>query len=119
MLIELRLNSSCSHGLVAVRTRPDNTQDLTGYRCKWLPPEDREQQAQQDAENDAGDNGKIERGMSALDPNVAGQPSQPLRHEPAPHRQSHQRGHHANDGDEFAKLAHYPKSCANRAEAQA
>src|SRR5215469_14152882 len=76
---------------------------------KWLPPEDREQQAQQDAENDAGDNRKIERGMSALDPNVAGQPSQPLRHEPAPHRQSHQRGHYANDGDEFPQLAHIQK----------
>src|SRR6266480_4698581 len=32
MLIELSLNSFCSHGLVGVRTRLDNAQDQTGHR---------------------------------------------------------------------------------------
>jgi hypothetical protein len=57
--------------------------------------------------------------MFALDPNVAGQSSQPFRRKPAPHHEPHQRDDHTNNGDEFAQLAHYSKSCANRAEAQA
>jgi len=82
-------------------------------------PEDREQQAQQDAENDAGNDGKIKRSVFALDPDVAWQSSQPLWHKSTPHHQPNQRDDHTNDGDEFAHLAHYSKSCANRAEAQA
>src|SRR4030095_16420367 len=55
----------------------------------------------------------------ALDSNVAGQSSQPLRRKPAPHHQPDQGGNYTNDDDEFDQLAHHSKSCANRAEAQA
>ncbi len=57
--------------------------------------------------------------MFALDANVAGQASQPPRHKAAPHHQPDKRDDYTYDGDEFAQLAHYSKSCANRAQAQA
>ena len=84
-----------------------------------LAPEDRQQQAQENAQDYAGDDGKIKRRMFTLDPDVAGQTPEPVRRKPAPHHQPHQRDDHTYDGDEFAQLAHYSKSCANRAEAQA
>jgi hypothetical protein len=131
MLIELSLNSFCSHGPVGrshtaeQRARSDGPQARGYSACALraiensLAPEDRQQQAQENAQDDAGYDGKIKRRMFTLDPNVAGQPSQPLRRKSAPHHQSQQRDDHANDGNEFAQVAHYPKSCANRAKAQA
>ena len=57
--------------------------------------------------------------MFALDPNVAGQSTQPFWRETAPQHQSYQCGDDADDHDELSKFAHYSKSCANEAEAQA
>ena len=57
--------------------------------------------------------------MFALDPNVTGQPAQPLRRETAPHDQTQKRHDDANDYDELSKFAHHSKSCANHAEEQA
>jgi hypothetical protein len=81
--------------------------------------EEPEEQTEHDAENDAGDDGEIKRGMPALDPNVAGQSAQPFRRETAPHHQSNECGNHTDDHDEFSQLAHHAKSCVIHAEAQA
>jgi len=81
--------------------------------------EKRQQQAQDNAENDAGDDGKIKCGMFPLDSDIPGQSSQPFWSEAAPHHQSYQRRDDTDDHDEFAQLAHNSKSCVNRAKAQA
>ena len=81
--------------------------------------EDRKKQTQHNAENDARDDGKIKCGMLALDPDVAGQSSQPFWRKTSPHHQSHQRRDHTEDHDESAQLPHHSKSCADRAKAQA
>jgi len=44
--------------------------------------------------------------MFALDPNVAGQSTQPFWRETAPHDQTHERRDYANDDNEFAQFAH-------------
>lgn len=59
--------------------------------------EKRQEQAQDNAENDAGDDRKIKYRMLPLDPDIARQSSQPFRRETAPHHQSHQRGDHTDD----------------------
>jgi hypothetical protein len=98
---------------------------LFGVRCvlaSLLTPEDREErekQAERNAQNDAGDDGKIERGMFALDPNVAGQSAQPFWREAAPHHQTNERGNCAHDYDELSKVTHRSKSCANQPNEQA
>jgi hypothetical protein len=77
--------------------------------CVKSAPEDREErqkQTQDNAENDAGNDGKIERGMFALDPNVARQSAEPFRRDTAPHHEAHEHRDHANDHDEFAQFAH-------------
>src|SRR6266496_1364038 len=76
---------------------------------KWSASEDRQKQAEHDAQNDAGDDGKIKCGMFALDPDVAGQSSQPFRCEAAPDYQSHQRHDYADDKHEFSELTHRVK----------
>ena len=81
--------------------------------------EKRQQQAQDNAENDAGDDGKIKCRMFPLDSDIPGQSSQPFWSEAAPHHQSYQRRDDTDDHDEFAQLAHNSKSCVNRAKAQA
>jgi hypothetical protein len=81
--------------------------------------EEREKQTKHDAENDAGDDWEIKRGMLALDPNVAGQSAQPFRRDTTPHQQPNECGNHTDDHDEFSQLAHHAKSCAIQAEAQA
>ena len=49
-----------------------------------LPAEEGEDQAQDDANNNAGDDREIERGVSPLNPDVAGQTAQPTGAEAAP-----------------------------------
>jgi hypothetical protein len=92
-----------------------------GRRVKSTPEdrEKRQKQTQDNADNDAGDNGKIKRGVFALDPNVAGQAAQPFWRETAPHHQSYQCGDHADDYDQLSEFPHLSKSCANQSEAQA
>jgi hypothetical protein len=68
--------------------------------------EERENQAEHDAQNNAGNDGKIERRMFALDSNVAGQSAQPFWRETAPHHQTHKRRGYANDHDELSQFAH-------------
>jgi hypothetical protein len=80
---------------------------------------EREDQAQKDAENDAGDDGKIKRRMFALDANIAGQSAQPFWREAAPHHQPDKRRGDADDHDESSQFAHHSKSCVNQTEAQA
>jgi hypothetical protein len=68
--------------------------------------EKRQKQTQDNAENDAGNDRKIERGMFALDPDIAGQSAQPFWRETAPHHQTYEGHDHANDHNEFAQFAH-------------
>jgi hypothetical protein len=132
MLIESLLDSSGSQGLWGVRTWLDNSQGQKGHtsvatasetcRNKTLPAEDREErqkQTQDNADNDAGDDGEIKRGVFALNTNVARQPAKPSRRETAPHDQADQCGDHADNDDEFSQFAHHSKSCANQTDAQA
>src|SRR5438552_3920282 len=76
---------------------------------KWSASEDRQKQAEHDAEDDAGNNGEIKCRMFALDPDVAGQSSQPFRCEAAPDYQSHQCHDYADDDHEFSELTHRVK----------
>ena len=78
--VEFDLNSLCNHGPVrrshiARRgARSEGEQDCP--KTEQSAPENREErqnQTQENAQNDAGNDGKIERGMLALDPDVAGQ----------------------------------------------
>ena len=103
MLFELGCDTFCSHGPLgrshiarqgARSTGPQvrgySTQDVRPIG-KGSAPEDREErqkQTQDNAQNDAGHDGKIERRMFALDPNVAGQSAQPFWRETAPHHQA-------------------------------
>ena len=80
---------------------------------------EREDYSQKDAENDAGDDGKIERGMFALDANIPGQSAQPFWHQTAPHHHTDKHRSNADDHDESSQFAHHSKSCANQTEAQA
>jgi len=48
------------------------------------PTKDRQDQAEQNADEDAGDEGKIEGGVLALDPDVTRQTPQPFRGKSAP-----------------------------------
>ena len=47
--------------------------------------------------------------MLALDPDIAGQPSQPFRRETAPQSQAYECCDYADDHDEFSELAHREK----------
>jgi hypothetical protein len=66
-----------------------------GVRCflaSLSTPENREErqnQTKDNAQNNTGNDRKIERRMFALDPNVAGQSAQPFWRETAPHHQTH------------------------------
>jgi hypothetical protein len=86
--------------------------DAFGVRCvlaSFSTPENREErqnQTQDNAENNAGNDGKIERRMFALDTNVTWQSAQPFWRETAPHHQTHQRRDYANDHDELSQFAH-------------
>ena len=78
------------------------------------PTKDRQDQAEQNADDDAGDEGKIKGGVLALDPNITGQPSQPFRREPAPHHQTHERDDDTDDDCKLPKVAHtVGESCAD------
>jgi len=92
------LDSCCSHGpvgrshMAGQLARSERPQPVaTAFKAATLKisaPEDREKrqkQTQDNAQNDAGNDGKVERGMFALDPNVAGQSAEPLRRETTPH----------------------------------
>jgi hypothetical protein len=67
---------------------------------------DRHQQTKHDADNDAGDNGEIENGTSALDSNIAWETAQPVRAEPAPQGEAENEDRPSKQDEEFAKLAH-------------
>lgn len=81
--------------------------------------EEREQQAKHNAHDDAGHDGKIERGMFALDANVTRQSAQPFWREAAPHQQPYQHDNQTDDYEDFSKFAHDSKSCANQPKEQA
>ena len=68
--------------------------------------EDRQDQAEQNADDNAGDDRKIKGGVAALDPNVAGQTSQPFWGEAAPENKTNHRRDYADDDQEFPEVAH-------------
>lgn len=77
-----------------------------GGLCARSTTEDREEQAQHDANDDAGDDRKIETSVRAFDPDVAGQASQPFRSESAPQDQPEDHGDCAKQNKEFTNFAH-------------
>ena len=83
--------------------------DLT--RAVWLKPpsasKDREEQTQHDADNDAGNDREIKRGMTALDANIAGQTAQPTRAVSAPECESEKNNHNAEDDQHFPEFVHF------------
>ena len=81
---------------------------------KWSASEDRQKQAEHDAEDDAGDDRKIKCRVAALDPNISGQAPEPSRREPAPHHQTHERDDDTDDDCKLPKFAHtVGESCAD------
>jgi hypothetical protein len=77
-----------------------------GNVFQWSPTKDRQQEAEHDADDDAGDDRKIKCGVLALDPNVARQTPKPFRSKSAPKDKADDCKDDTNDDQEFSKLAH-------------
>lgn len=69
-------------------------------------PKDRQQQAEHDADDDAGDDRKIERGVLTLYPNVAWQATKPFRSKAAPENEADNHQHNSDYDQKFSKLGH-------------
>jgi hypothetical protein len=67
---------------------------------------ERQDQAKDNADNDAGDDWEIKRRVTSFDPNIAGQTSQPLWGKAAPEEKTDQRRDDSNDEQEFPDVAH-------------
>ena len=75
-------------------------------RSVALPPEKREDQTQNNANDDAGDNWEIENRIAALDPKVAGEFAQKSRADAAPENDSENNDCDTNDDEKFSYLGH-------------
>ena len=71
-----------------------------------LPAKERKDQTQHDADDDAGNDWEIESAVSSLDPNVAGQTSQPARTDASPKQNAKNDDHEANNDEQFSELRH-------------
>jgi len=78
-----------------------------------LAPENREEQTQDDADDDARNDWKIKRAVLAFDTNITGQPAQPFRREAAPQDEPEQKHGPAGNHEEFPNVVHAPEGCAN------
>jgi hypothetical protein len=74
--------------------------------CVALPPEEREDQTQDNADNDAGDDWEIENRIAALDPNVARKFAEKAGADPAPENYSDQDNDSANNDEKFSEFGH-------------
>jgi len=71
-----------------------------------LPAKERKDQTQHDADDDAGNDWEIESAVSSLDPNVAGQTSQPARTDASPKQNAKNDDHEANNDEQSSELRH-------------
>ncbi len=77
-----------------------------GDHLKWSTSEDRQKQAEHDAEDDAGNDGEIKCRMIAFDPDITRQTSQPFWRKSAPKHQTDQCHDYADNDHEFSELTH-------------
>jgi hypothetical protein len=77
------------------------------------------EKTQHNAEDDAGDDREIESRISPLDPDIARQPPEPSRPEPAPEHEAENDQRPTLDDQEFAHFAHRGKSWRERGNASA
>jgi hypothetical protein len=71
-----------------------------------LPPEERKDQTQHDANYDAGDNWEIERAVAALDADIAGQTSEPAGANAGPEQKAKNNDYGSEDDQKFSELGH-------------
>jgi hypothetical protein len=71
-----------------------------------LSPEEREDQTQYNANNDAGDDGEIENRIAALDPNVARKFAEKAGADSAPEQNAKNDDHASHDNENFSDLGH-------------
>jgi len=71
-----------------------------------LPPEERKDQTQHNANNDAGDDWEIERALTALDADIARQTSEPAAANPSPKQETKNNDYGSEDDEKFSELRH-------------
>ena len=71
-----------------------------------LPAKERKDQTQHDADDDAGNDRKIESAVSSFDSDVAGQTSQPTHTDASPKQNAKNDDHEANNDEQFSELRH-------------
>jgi hypothetical protein len=76
-------------------------------RGRWrLPAKDGKDQSEHYANNDAGDDGKIESTVCTFDADVAGQASYPARTNPAPEKKAKNGDHNTDHHEELPEFRH-------------
>ena len=76
-------------------------------RGRWrLPAKDGNNQSEHYANNDAGDDGKIESTVCTFDADVAGQASYPARTNPAPEKKAKNDDHNTDHHEELPEFRH-------------
>ena len=71
-----------------------------------LPPEERKDQTQHDANNDAGDDWEIERTVAAFNADIARQTSEPAGADAAPKQKAKHNDHDSQNDEKFSELRH-------------
>src|SRR5438105_7663985 len=71
-----------------------------------LSAKEGEDQAKNDTDDNAGDDRKIERGVSAFNPDIAWETAQPTGAEAAPQQGADQDDHDSDDDEKFADFGH-------------
>jgi hypothetical protein len=71
-----------------------------------LPPEERKNQTQHDANDDAGDDREIERVVAALNADIARQTSEPTGANATPKQKAEHNGHGSEDDEKFSECRH-------------
>ena len=72
----------------------------------FLPPKKGEDQAENNADDNAGDDWEVKRGVSALNPDIARETAQPTGAEPTPQEGSDQEDHDPDDDEKFSDFGH-------------
>ena len=67
-----------------------------------LTTKERDDHTEHEADDDAGDDGEIESGIPALDPDIAGQPAQPAGTDAGPEGEAEQDDSEADEDEKFA-----------------
>jgi hypothetical protein len=94
---------------IVARASPSTNFTAVMRRSIHLPAEQREYPCQNDADDDAGDDWKIEIKGSAFDPDVTWQTPKPPGGKPAPERKADQDCDDADQDEKFSYVVHSPK----------